>query len=152
MPKDALGHGSNPRGGAAHQAGVNEIAKPIIVHPSVANTIKGNPNGFSVHPTTGAQPSGGYMVSVPGRTRLLDPSEVSADRVHSFAAANADVFRNPNMHIGGWHNSEDGKFYLDASENIKGRNAAIAAGRARNQIAIFDVKNRREISTGGTGK
>ena len=150
--KDAKGHGSDPRsgGGAAHQSGVNEVAPTkVAVHPNVADIIKRNPNGFSVDPRTGRQPTSGYMVAVPGRTQLLNAGELSEHHVDRFAQTHADVFQNPNMHIGGWEH--EGKVYLDPSENIPGRAAAIAAGRERNQIAIWDVKRQRAIPTGGSG-
>jgi hypothetical protein len=41
---------------------------------------------------------------------------------------------------------------LDPSENIMSRSAAVAAGVARNQKEIWDVKNKVGIKTGGTGK
>jgi len=158
MPKDAKGHGSNPRGGPqgpAHQVGVNSVGKaPPPVTKTALDTIRQNPGGFSVTPG-GRQPTGGFMVSIPGRTQLLDEADLAGPRaaeiVNQFTSKNADAFgNNPNMHIGGW--TSGGKVYLDPSENIHDREAAIAAGRQRNQIAIWDVANQKEIPTGGTGK
>lgn len=147
--KDAGGHGSNPRGAAAHQSSVNDVAR-IKVNPAATAAIKQNPSGFSVHPGTGRSPTSGYMVAQPGRTQLLNAGELSADHVAQFVTKNADVFQRPDMHIGGW--TKGGKMYLDPSENIHDLDVAVAAGRARNQIAIWDVKNKREIQTGGTGR
>lgn len=156
MPKDAKGHGSNPRGGSApHQAGVNNVGKkPPTVSKLAVNTIRNNPGGFSVKPN-GAQPTSGHMVSVPGRTQYVDAKDLAGPQgqkiIDGFVQKNSDLFgNNPNMHIGGWTN--EGKVSLDPSENIANRDRAISEGRARNQIAIWDVKNSAEIPTGGTGK
>ena len=117
--------------------------------------IRNNPDGFSVTPD-GRQPTDGYMVSLPGRTHLIDPAELNGPQGHevvaAHTAAHSDVYKNPAMHIGGWTNDATGKMHLDPSENIKDRATAERLGRERNQIAIYDVKNKRTIETGGTGE
>ena len=144
--KDAKGHGSD-----AHGAGVQQVGQPIPVAKAVANVIQQNPNGFSVTPS-GQTPTGGYMVAVPGRTRFVNPGEVTPNHVAEFANQHADLFRNnPNMHVGMWHDPATGKVHLDPSENFRDRKTAVAAGRSRNQIGIWDVRKQRTIPTGGTG-
>jgi hypothetical protein len=70
--------------------------------------------------------------------------------INDFVQKNSDLYaNNPAMHIGGWN---EGKVSLDPSENIADRNKAYSEGVARNQISIWDVKNQKEIPTGGTGK
>jgi len=144
--KDAKGHGSD-----AHGAGVAQVGQPIPVAAKVAGVIQRNPNGFSVTPS-GQVPTNGFMVSVPGRTRFLNPGEVTPQHVAEFANQHADLFRdNPNMHVGMWHDPATERVHLDPSENFKSRSSAETAGKSRNQIAIWDVQNRRSIPTGGTG-
>ena len=145
--KDAKGHGSGPRG--AHSAGISAIGKPVPVVPTALAMMRNNPQGFSVTPG-GQKPTSGYMVSVPGRTQFMAPGD-APDRATAFARQNSDLFQTKAMHIGGWHDPATGKFHLDPSENIKDRATAKAAGRARNQIGIYDVARRKFISTGGTG-
>lgn len=152
--KDALGHGSNPRG--AHAGGIEAALKPKVpVKPDVIAHIRQNPGGFSVTPA-GKTPNKGYMVSVPGRTKIVSESDLSGPRGHQiiqdYAQQHADVLSQHGAHIGGWTDKETGKTYLDVSHNIGNRNAAIRAGAKRNQIAIWDVKHSREIRTGGSGE
>lgn len=148
--KDAKGHGSN-----AHNSGVAKIGK-LPLHPSVLTTVTGNPGGFSVRPTNGRMPTSGFMVSIPGHTQIVSEAMLGGEQGHkimaNYANEHADVLRDPRAHIGGWTDKETGKTYLDVSHNIKSKNAAISAGKAHNQIAIWDVKHGKEIRTGGSGE
>lgn len=47
--------------------------------------------------------------------------------------------------FGGWYDSESGLYYYDATVIFQGRAEAIEAGRANDQIAIFDLANLEEI-------
>lgn len=151
--KDAKGHGSEKRGGAAHQYSVNRLPQAPFVSKAALDIIRKNPQGFSVTPG-GKQPTTGHMVAIPGRELKLDMADLASSRGHAIVAqhiaTHADVYSNSNVHLGGWAHA--GRLSLEPSENIRGRRAAILAGRERNQIAIWDVKNKREIPTGGTGK
>jgi hypothetical protein len=153
MPKDALGHGSNPRG--THSAGIVSIPKTVKLHPDVINQIRQNPGGFSLRPNTGRAPDKGFMVSLPGRTKMVRESDLSGPHgqriISSFVSQHADVLRKPGAHIGGWTDKASGITHLDISHNIKNRNSAVRAGVKRNQIAIWDVRKGREIKTGGSG-
>lgn len=137
-----------------HSAQVNNIGK-TLVSPSVVDTIRNNPNGFSVRPT-GEQPTKGYMVAVPGRTKILAKDALHGEAAHAiindYARANADVLSKPGAHIGGWQDKETGKVYLDIANNIPRVRDAVRAGKAGNQIAVWDVKRHREIRTGGSGE
>ena len=145
--KDAKGHGSDARGGASHQDAVNRLGRSPLSQQAL-DVIRKNPGGFSTT-LNGETPTSGHMVAVPGRSTVIQglPTESHIDE---YARRNADVLSQPGAHIGGWHN--EGKTYLDVSHNIHDREQAVAAGRQRNQIAIWDVKHGREIPTGGTGK
>jgi len=151
--KDEKGHGSEKRGTAPHQFGVNRVGQPVLSNKVLA-MVASNPRGISVAPN-GKQPSSGYMVSLPGHSTAVSsavfrsfPESVAAD----FASKHADALKQPGAHLGVWENPADGKTYLDVSQNIARRNEAIKTGAERNQIAIHDVKRRRDIHTGGTGK
>jgi hypothetical protein len=153
--KDRLGHGSNPR--ATHQGGVLSIGLPHRISDKTANVVHNactSPQrcSFSVSPQ-GKTPKDGYMVSMPHRTELMRAEEIRGherEALASYARKNHDIFNgNKNMFFGGW--AHKGKVYVDPSENVRDLEAAKALGRARNQIAIWDVKGHREINTGGTG-
>jgi hypothetical protein len=149
--KDSKGHGSDKRG--AHAGGVNKVGRSVS--KNVLDMIRNNPHGFSIT-LDGDQPKGGYMVASPGHSEIHSTDELASDRgpaiVNSYASAHADALAEPGAHIGGWTDPETGKTYLDVSHNIANRQAAIAAGRQRNQIAIYDVKHGTDIKTGGTGE
>ncbi len=72
--------------------------------------------------------------------------------VNEYSLNHSDALGLPGANFGGWTNKDEGKTYLDVSQNIKDRDAAIIAGKAQNQIAIYDLNNSAEIPTGGTGK
>jgi hypothetical protein len=153
--KDAKGHGSNPRG--AHAAGVDNVGRPAPkISDAALNVIRNTPpgGGGSVTPG-GQQPTGGYMVSLPSRTKELEVGELQGPNarniLNAYAQTHADAFSNPAMHFGLWHDPDTKKMSLDPSENIMSRKAAIAAGVARNQKEIWDVKRGVGIKTGGTG-
>lgn len=165
MAKDAKGHGSEKRGGSgardqapAHSAGVQAVGRSAPqVSDAAMGVIRGAApgTGFSVTPG-GAQPTDGYMVSLPSRTQSVDQAALSGpggrDIINQYTATHADVFGgNPAVHIGGWNDPGTKKMSLDPSEQFKDRGKAIAAGVARNQKAIWDVKNKTEIPTGGSG-
>lgn len=140
--------------GGPHGAGVNGVGKPALARKAIDAILKA-PGGISITPD-GKSPKDGFMVAVPGRTTILNGHELlSHDAPHvlsEFARKNADALAKPGAHIGVWKDSASGKVYLDVANNVHGKFAAIKAGRAGNQIAIYDVKRGKEIRTGGTGE
>lgn len=151
--KDAKGHGSNKRG--THATGVAQIGQPVKISPTVLAKIKANPSGFSLRPN-GQAPRSGYMVALPGHTQIVTESDLNGPNAHEvlrqYGMNHADVLSAKGAHIGGWTDKATGKTYLDVSHNFRNREAAIKAGKARNQIAIYDVKRNKDIRTGGTGE
>lgn len=150
--KDAKGHGSNKRG--LHSSAVDRVGN-IPLHPNVLDMIRKNPSGFSVKPTNGRAPTSGYMVSLPGHTKIVTEAQLSGPNapalLQQYAREHAGVLQQPGAHIGGWTDSNTGKTHLDVSHNIRDRTKAKRAGQRQNQIKIWDVKRAREIATGGTG-
>lgn len=150
--KDAKGHGSNKRGAFANK--IEQIGN-LRLHPNTLRIIQKNPWGASVKPQTGKQPTDGFMVSVPGRTRFVDTSDMSGPKgekiIREYGRTNADVLQSGNAHIGSWTDPETGKTHLDVSENIKDRTQAYRVGKQRHQIAIWDVARKRAINTHGSG-
>ena len=67
-----------------------------------------------------------------------------------YARNHSSELSQPGATLGLWTNKA-GKTFLEVSQNIEDRDAAVNAGKARNQIAIWDVKS-AEIPTSGTGK
>lgn len=154
QPRDKNGEWTGAGGASgSHAAGINNVGK-ASVSDRVLDVIRKNPGGFSVTPK-GDIPSKGYMVSMPGRSLILGDNELHGKAaqgiINDYARKNADVLKMPGAHIGGWRDNDTGKTHLDVSHNIPRVRDAVKAGKARNQIAIWDVKRSREIRTGGSG-
>jgi hypothetical protein len=87
---------------------------------------------------------------------ILDAAELNAELkgpraaeiLNEFAGNHSSALSLPGANIGAWTN------YLDISQNIKDRDAAVNAGKARNLIAIWDMKlgqrtaKKRRVPTG----
>lgn len=140
------------RAKGSHQTGVDQVGKSVSAR--VLDAIRNSPTGFTVSPQ-GNVPTRGYMVSVPGRTRIVSAEDMKGPNqgaiVSDYARRNADALKDPRAHMGAWQDRATGKVHLDVSHNISRQRDAVSAGRTRNQIAIWDVKRKREIRTGGTG-
>lgn len=111
--------------------------------------------GHSAHVKTMRSPRGGYMVAQEEGSHIVPSHEffgakgprILRDYVHSHSTA----FAHPRAHLGTWHDTESGNVFLDISHNVGDERQAIEMGKSQNQIAVWDVKNSREIPTGGTG-
>jgi len=126
------------------------------VASSILDRVKAN-GGLSVNMVNGSEPTSGYMVAKGteyGKTvsaeDFYDPEKGPKILADYMKDNKADLGTGKN-YLGLWHNTEDGKVYLDVSENILDRGAAITAGQSRDQISIWDVANFAEVQTGGTG-
>jgi hypothetical protein len=111
--------------------------------------------GLSINMVDGSMPDKGYMVAKPPQfgevvdaADFLNPSR--GDKILSayMRRHKADLSTGKN-YLGTWLN--EGKVYLDVSQNVQQRETAVRLGRERNQKAIWDVVNMVEIETGGTG-
>jgi hypothetical protein len=110
--------------------------------------------GFSVSPYSGSAPSGGYMVALDGHTHrypaaILDDPEKLHKAIDDMLMAERESFQGRDMYLGGW--VEDGKLWLDPSQNVPDRATAEQLGRARDQVGIFDLNTFSTINTGGSG-
>lgn len=121
---------------------------------SVVSKIR-NDGGFTVA-ADGSSPSEGISVSpYPERSVIVPVSGSDADlgkAYEAFLKANDDILGKDGHHAGGWVDGD--KLYLDVVKVFppSQREAAIALGRAKNQIAVWDLGASEEIPTGGTGE
>ena len=101
---------------------------------ALANIAIANKDGYTVNAATLQPVKSGYAVAV-------------ADTQNSFGLEGlANVVKYVEDHpeinaFGGWYNSENGKFYFDATIIVDDLNQALELGRVNKQIAIFDLKN-----------
>lgn len=107
--------------------------------------------GFTYDPRTEAEPVHGYSVAAyPERSEVHEAADFDVAKLETFETRNADVLKDPSMHIGAWAN--EGKIYLDITQVEPDQATAERLGRERNQIAIWSLHDKVEISTGGTGQ
>ena len=104
--------------------------------------------GFSVSPITAESPTTGFMcATVPGAEKIIDGKEKVTEKVIDdyFEQHKAFLSTQPKLHLGGWINLKNGKVYLDLSERFETQKEAEDAAIKHNQIAIWDIANKKEI-------
>lgn len=128
--------------------------------PSVASEIQRFTRewgGLSISMVDGHLPTKGYMVAKPPEfSHVVDEADffdpIKGPKILSayMIKNRADLGKGGKNYLGTWLN--EGKIYLDVSQNIMSRSEATKLGTERNQKKIWDVVNQVEIDTGGTGE
>lgn len=119
--------------------------KKNLVLSSVAAIAAINPDGFTVNAATLQPVTSGYAVALK-RTQNSFGAEGLAKVANVIEELQASGNLNGRiLAFGGWYDSESGLFYYDATVIYQDREKAIEAGRANEQIAIFDLSNLEEI-------
>ena len=119
--------------------------KKNLVLSSVAAIAAINPDGFTVNAATLQPVTSGYAVALK-RTQNSFGAEGLAKVANVIEELQASGNLNGRiLAFGGWYDSESGLFYYDATVIYQEREKAIEAGRANEQIAIFDLSNLEEI-------
>jgi hypothetical protein len=120
----------------------------------LANQHNAN-GGFTFNPAQGDMTGKSAFAvagSYPELSRTVPTDKLTPSHVQSYMEdpAVAKVLReNPNASVGAW--SHDGKTELEISETPKNLEEAKALAQKNNQVSIWDLKNGKEIPTGGTG-
>lgn len=119
--------------------------KKNLVISSVAAIAALNPEGFTVNAATLQPVTTGYAVALK-QTQNSFGNEGLAKVANVIEKLKASGNLNGRaLAFGGWYDSESGLYYYDATVIFKNRAEAIEAGRANEQIAIFDLANLEEI-------
>jgi len=125
---------------------------PLTLEQELANRI--HAGGFSVNGVTYDAPKSGYMVAraTGGVTLPSQSIDETIGHIKQYLSKNRAVFeKDPTLHFGGWYDKSNKKLVLDFSDNIAKEDIATTLGTGRDQYSIWDIKNEKEISTGGTG-
>lgn len=98
----------------------------------------------------GFSPADGYMVGgmVEEATFFggTTPAKWSHRDVGDFITEHEDMLRsNPELFVGAWLNTETGMVHLDISERCETIGVALLLAGERDEIAIWDLKNSKEI-------
>ena len=119
--------------------------KKNLVIAKVAAIAALNPSGFTVDAATLQPVTAGYAVAMK-QTQNNFGTEGLAKVANVIEELQASGNLNGRiLAFGGWYDSESGLFYYDATVIYQDREKAIEAGRANEQIAIFDLSNLEEI-------
>lgn len=104
-----------------------------------------NPEGFTVNAATLQPVTTGYAVALK-KTQNSFGNEGLAKVTNVIEKLKAlGNLNGRTLAFGGWYDSESGLYYYDATVIFQDREEAIEAGRANEQIAIFDLANLEEI-------
>ena len=119
--------------------------KKNLVISSVAAIAALNPEGFTVNAATLQPVTAGYAVAM-----KQTQNSFGVEGLKKVANTIEELQASGNLNgrilaFGGWYDSESGLFYYDATVIYQDREKAIEAGRANEQIAIFDLSNLEEI-------
>lgn len=89
----------------------------------------------------------GFSVSVEeGTGMIVDGKKITEKHILDFIEKKKHLLKNPNNIIGTWYNPEDGKTHIDVSTVVKTEDEAMEIGRANNQLAIWDFRNKESIN------
>lgn len=105
---------------------------------ALASIAMANKDGYTVNAETLQPVTTGYAVAV-------------VETQNSFGFEGLEnvvkyVSEHPEVNaFGGWYNSENNRYYFDATVIVDDLDAAMELGRINNQIAIFDLANLKEI-------
>jgi len=121
---------------------------------SIIEKVAAN-EGLSVRMLTGKEPTAGFMVARKEFSSIVPASDffeksTGVNILESYFNSKKEQLGGKN-YLGIWHDKKNDEVVLDVVDNILKQDEAIRAGRERNQQAIWDVKNKQEIPTGGTG-
>lgn len=119
--------------------------KKNVVISSVAAIAAMSPEGFTVDAANLQPVTTGFAVAMK-QTQNSFGAEGLAKVTNAIEELQASGNLNGRtLAFGGWYDSESGLYYYDATVIFQDRAEAIEAGRANDQIAIFDLANLEEI-------
>ncbi len=123
---------------------------PKLKATALLDFIKQNPDGFTVDPDTLESPSSGFAVApVKALEIVLDQNEMTEADARQFAKNVTELSKQINAPVfaGGWLNSDNGKYYLDATVVFDKIEDALYTAEASQQEAIFDLGTFNETNT-----
>ena len=119
--------------------------KKNLVISSVAAIAALNPDGFTVNAANLQPVKSGYAVALKKTQNSFGTDGLSKVANVIAKLQNSGNLNGRTLAFGGWYDSESGLYYYDATVIYQDREEAIDAGRANEQIAIFDLENLKEI-------
>lgn len=145
-----FGGGSLPRGSGAGTSVSRAVSRTF-------STAFGA-GGITIKAATGDEPKEGYVVAThESKGAVIEKSksmtrEDLEGRIFQYYKKHKDVLDQDGYYLGLWFNKDTGNLHLDIAQVETDKDVAIKLGIDHDQIAIWDIKNKNEIQTGGTGK
>lgn len=103
--------------------------------------------GFTYHPETDTEPTKGFALSVhPERSRGIRAQDMTPADITHYIYDNADLFTDPENHVGAWHDPDTGKVILDVSTVKHDEKEASALALAHDQKAYWDLEKKQTIT------
>jgi len=127
-------------------ATLDATIQQVLLETASTGGSTASPTGFKV-------PESGYMVggltpSLIFGSDLLDGAahrEVAEERIFNWLRKHPAMIMNPNIYLGGWIDNFYGMVYIDLSEWMQHKDAAIDRARTLGEIAIWDLAEGKEI-------
>jgi hypothetical protein len=123
---------------------------PTLNTTSLLDFIKQNPEGFTVDPITLKSPSSGFAVApVKALEIVVDKNKINDDVIESYT----DILKslsgkmNRDVYAGGWLNSKNNRYYLDAAVIFDTLEEALYVAEAAQQKAVYDLGTFNETRT-----
>lgn len=83
----------------------------------------------------------GYLVSLPNYECKVSASECTDKHwAKHFIKVRAELSTKNEKYLGAWFNPEDDHFYFDLSQWVKTKAEALALGKERNQLSVYEVE------------
>lgn len=117
----------------------------IPLHLSLANSLYTQTalnGGVSINADF-QQPKAGYLVSFKDGLIFDSISTVNVHELSGFIKEHLDM----NLYFGGWIDQQTKKVYFDLSINVPDKQEAINLAIEKNQLAIWDLNENKEIRT-----
>ncbi|MFC4004939.1 hypothetical protein ACFS2C_23485 [Prauserella oleivorans] len=109
-----------------------------IRYNQLAGALSVPDGGFSIIPSTGANVTRGYAVSVHPECERVLPGIVQASDLARYADEHAATLALPGRVFGGWRDPESGAAFLDVSVVVPELGDALTLAHAHGQLAVFD--------------
>jgi hypothetical protein len=108
----------------------------------------GKKSGFTYAPVAGQLAADGFSVSTYGDDTQVfaNFAAVTGTQFVDYVTAKAALLQIPGNHLGGWHEVETGRFFLDIVRVVETVEEALALGVAHEQIAVFDLRAEKEVT------
>ena len=119
--------------------------KKNLIISSVAAFAALNPEGFTVNAATLQPVTTGFAVALKRTQNSFGVEGLAKVANVIDELQNSGNLNGRALAFGGWYDSESGLYYYDATVIFQDQEEAIEAGRANEQIAIFDLANLEEI-------